>query len=364
MLKSVLLASAMLMAGSQTIASGQTNASTPQPPAADAARSTAAKPGQSLGVSIVTLGTAGGPRPRKDRSQSANLLTVDGVGYLVDVGENAVRQLALANVPMGNVRTVFITHAHSDHTMGLPAFLSTEWEFQRRSPLAIVGPMGTTRLMTGALAFLEANSEIRSTEGFPVPMTSYLKSSEPAPGVVYRDDKVTVTAVQNSHFNFPQESKASNQYQSYSYRFDTTEGAVVFTGDTGPSEAVLKLARGADTLVTEVSDANRLLSLYKKNGTWDAKTPAEQRDWLKHQTDEHLSPADVAKLARQAGVKTVILGHLTPVPDEAQSYAEMACEVARDFNGRIFLAQDLARFTLNGATPPATIQPIDRAKCQ
>jgi len=137
--------------------------------AANAGAQTAA-PAQVQGTVIVTLGTAGGPRPRPHRSQSANLLLVNGTAYLIDAGENTVRRIVEAGVNFVNVGRLFITHGHSDHTAGLPALLASQWEFQRRAPVEIYGPPGTQKLVADTLVFLSENSAIRSTEGFPTPI--------------------------------------------------------------------------------------------------------------------------------------------------------------------------------------------------
>jgi ribonuclease BN (tRNA processing enzyme) len=83
-------------------------------------------------------------------------------------------------------------------------------------------------------------------------------------------------------------SSRLSKFKSYSDRFDTLGRSVVFTADTGPSDAVVKLAKGADVLVSEVNAADELVAVYKKNGTWAAKTPKEQVAWLRHQNEEHL----------------------------------------------------------------------------
>ena len=292
-----------------------------------------ATPAATPGTVIVTLGTAGGPRPRAHRSQSANLLLVNGTPYMIDVGENAVRRVVQAKIDFVNVGRLFITHGHSDHTLGLPALLASQWEFQRREPIEIYGPPGTQKLVSGAIDFLSENSAIRATEGNPTPLDKMVVAHDAAPGVVYRDANVTVTAVENTHFNFPPSSAAYGKFKSYSYRFDTPGRSVVFTGDTGPSDAVLKLAKGADVLVTEINAPDELVETYKKNGTWDAKTPAEQVAWLRHQNEEHLSAQAVGDLATKAGVKTVILTHLTPSADPNDDYERMAVAVRKFYSG-------------------------------
>jgi len=299
-------------------------------------------------TAVITLGTAGGPRPRADRSQSANLLTVNGAFYLVDAGENTVRRLTQAGVNFNGVHHLFITHAHSDHTMGLPALVATQWEFQQRTALQIFGPPGTSNLVEGMMAFLGANEKIRFAEGNPSPLSRIVDEHDVQPGPIFQDANVAVTAVENTHFHFPENSPAHGRFKAYSYRIDTAHGSVVFTGDTGPSDALVELAKGADMLVTEVSDANQLIALYKKNGQWQRKTAEEQKNWLRHQIDEHLSPGEVGTLAARAGVKMVILTHLTPVEDEMRSYHSIACEVKSHFDGKVVVASDLGHYRLDG----------------
>src|SRR5436305_10726881 len=80
---------------------------------------------------IVTLGTAGGPLPRADRTQSSNLLVVNGTPYLIDAGDNATRRIVQAGYDFRGIEHVFITHPHSDHTAGLATLLMSQWEYQR-----------------------------------------------------------------------------------------------------------------------------------------------------------------------------------------------------------------------------------------
>jgi ribonuclease BN (tRNA processing enzyme) len=299
----------------------------------------------SKGTVIVTLGTAGGPRPRPDRAQSANLLIVNGVPYLIDAGENVVRRLTQSGVDFLSVNQLFITHGHSDHTLGLPALLATQWEFQRREPLEIFGPLGTQKLVADALTFLSTNTDIRLTEGAATSsIETVVVAHDAPPGVIYQDSNITVTAIENTHFNFPQGTPAYGRFKSYSYRFTTSDRVVVFTGDTGPSPELVDLARGADVLVSEINSVDGLLALYKKNGTWQAKTPEEQGAWLRHQKEEHLSPEAVGKMATDAQIKRVVLTHLTPIAGGDAAYEQVAAQVTAFYSGEVLIAKDLGRF--------------------
>src|SRR5205085_3304757 len=238
------------------------------------------------GTVVITLGTAGGPLPRAQRAQAANLLVVNGTPYLIDAGDGAVRRIVRAGYDFRQVGKIFITHAHSDHTNGLATLLNAQWEYQRREPTEVYGS-GAEALVQGAIAYLTPNAEIRWSEGKRIKVAQVVRGREVAPGAVYQDANVRGTAVENSHFNFAPDSRGHGKYRSYSYRFETPGRVVVFTGDTGPSQALTQLAKGADLLVTEVTAVEEVIEVMKKNGNWQTKTPQEQAGWIKHMNEEH-----------------------------------------------------------------------------
>jgi ribonuclease BN (tRNA processing enzyme) len=295
------------------------------------------------GTQIITLGTRGGPLPTKDRAQSSNLLVVNGTLYLIDAGDGATRRIVQAGYSFLKVGKVFITHPHSDHTAGLATLLVSAWEYQRREPIDIYGG-GVEALVNGAIAYLTPNAEIRWAEGKKMPMADLFHGHDVLPGLGYQDSNVKVIAVENTHFHFQQGSLPDGKYKSYSYRFDTPGRVVVFSGDTGPSEALTELARGADVLVTEVGSPDDVVALFKRNGLWQAKTAAEQEGFIRHMQEEHLTPEDVGKMAAKAGVKSVVLTHLGPTVDPEDDYRRYADGAKKFFSGPIALAKDLMRF--------------------
>jgi ribonuclease BN (tRNA processing enzyme) len=295
------------------------------------------------GTQIVTLGTRGGPLPSRDRTQSSNLLVVDGTLYLIDAGDNVTRRIVQAGYDFRKVGKIFISHPHSDHTAGLATLLVSAWEYQRREPIDIYGG-GVEALVKGAIAYLTPNSEIRWAEGKKQPMADLFHGHDIGPGLVYQDGKVKVTAAENTHFNFPQGSPPAGKYKSYSYRFETPDRVVVFTGDTGPSDAVTDLAKGADVLVTEVTLPDDVVELFKRSGIWQAKTPDEQAGFLRHMHEEHVTPEEVGKMAARAGVKTVVLTHLSPTTDPEDDYQRYIDGAKKFFPGQVVVAKDLMRF--------------------
>jgi ribonuclease BN (tRNA processing enzyme) len=295
------------------------------------------------GTVIITLGTRGGPLPTKDRAQSSNLLVVNGTLYLIDAGDGVTRRIVQAGYDFRKVGKIFITHPHSDHTNGLATLLASEWEYQRREPIDIYGG-GVVALVKGAIDYLTPNAEIRWAEGKRTPMADVFHGHDAAPGLVFQDGNVKVTAVENTHFHFPEGSPPFGKYRSYSYRFESPGRVVVFTGDTGPSDALTELAKGADVLVTEVGLPDDVIELFKRNGVWQSKTQSEQEGFVRHMEEEHVTPEAVGKMAAKAGVKTVVLTHLGPTADPKDDYQRYRDGTKKFFSGPVLLAKDLMQF--------------------
>ena len=89
-------------------------------------------------------------------------------------------------------------------------------------------------------------------------------------GLVYQDANIKVTAVENTHFHHHPGSPAYGRHKSYSYRFETPDRVIVFTGDTGPSDAVTALAKDADILVSEVVSVEDVKEYAIRQGRWQA----------------------------------------------------------------------------------------------
>ncbi len=308
------------------------------------AAQTGAKDAAKASTRLITVGTAGGPTPRAGRAQSSNLLMVNGTPYVIDAGDGTTRRLAKFKFNFRSLGTIFITHGHNDHTGGIGYLLSAGWIAQRTQPINVYGPPGTEGLVKAAVQYFNYDVEIRISDGSrTMPIEKVFFGHDVAPGVVFQDANVKVTAVENSHFHFPAGSPAFGKYKSYSYRFETPDRVVVFTGDTGPSDAVAELAKNADMLVTEVGSPDDVVEVRKRTGRWDVLSPKEQQEFIRHQVEEHLTPEHVGKMATKAGVKTVILSHLSPRPD-SDDYAPWAEEVKKHFSGQVHVAKDLAEF--------------------
>lgn len=298
------------------------------------------------GTRVITLGTRAGPNPTVHRAQSSNLLIVNGARYVIDAGDGVTRRLTRLGTNFRNIGEIFITHPHSDHISGLGALMSVVYDANRTTPVNIYGPPGTAASVKGLLEFLAVNSDIRISDGTKViPADKLFSSHDTGIGMIFQDANVKVTAVENTHFHFPPGSPGYGKYKSYSYRFDAPDRSVVFTGDTGPSEAVAALAKSADLLVSEVTGS---LDEYKetqiKNGRWQSMTPEQQAGSLRHMAQEHLTPDEVGKMAARAAVKAVVLTHLPATADPKDDYRRFIEQVQKQYSGPVFVASDLMEF--------------------
>jgi ribonuclease BN (tRNA processing enzyme) len=118
---------------------------------------------------------------------------------------------------------------------------------------------------------------------------------------------------------------------------------IVFTGDTGASDAVTALAKDADILVSEVVSVDDVKEARIRDGRWQVMSEREQAEYIRHMVEEHLTPQQIGTMATRAGVKTVILSHLTPRPG-TDDYTPWADEVRKHFSGKVLVAKDLMEF--------------------
>ncbi len=288
----------------------------------------------------VTLGTNSGPIPNPRRAEPSNFLQYGGQNILVDAGDAASWQLVKAGVDISKVQTVIISHLHFDHTSGLYAFLSLRYQALVTDPVTIYGPPGTKRVVDALIAGMAPNDET------PSALWSWMKTApekiytvvEIGDGAKFSVGEVKVTAAENSHYGFAPGSEEAKKYVSLSYRFDMPDRSIVFTGDTGPSAAVEKLAANADLLVSEIMDPDIALARIEAK----RYVPFFVEGSIKtHFSKEHLSPTEVGLLASRAHVKALVLTH-DALPDEAIPQAGK--EIAANYKGPVTFAKDLDRF--------------------
>ncbi len=292
----------------------------------------------------VTLGTQGGPIPLKSRSQPANVLLTGDGAYLVDAGDGVTEQLAKANVSLGQVKAVVLSHLHFDHTAGLFGIISLRWQTSITSPLTIYGPPGTQQLVDGIL--FSMGPAVEAGYAYPGeirrPFQPGVTVVEIRDGAKFDLATTHVSAAKNTHYTFAPGSAEDRKFESLSLRFDTPGRSIVYTGDTGASPAVEELARGADLLVSEMIDYEGTVADIRRASP---NMPAAAFAGIeKHLRDHHLTPRQVGELAHSAGVRAVVVTHLSAPEADGNHKLEYLRQIAQSYSGPVIIARDLDEF--------------------
>jgi ribonuclease BN (tRNA processing enzyme)/acetyl esterase/lipase len=290
---------------------------------------------------VILLGT-GTPVPDPDRSGPATAIVVDDHAYLVDFGPGVVRRAELAaltrNIPAvepGNLKVAFVTHLHSDHTAGYSDLILTGWTSGRTVPLEVYGPSGVQSMTEHIVQAYRVDIETRTNaDGNQrrFPNGWRVNAHEIKAGVIYKDDKVTVTAFATKH-----------AMESYGYRFDTPDRRIVISGDTNPVEETIKFCDSCDILIHEAQPLQLLAKMPESIQSFVAKY---------HTTTEQL-----AELATRAKPKLLVIYHtvsfppgiapprLLPPKDGADAlYASpemLQKEIGSRYSGKFVIGKDL-----------------------
>jgi ribonuclease BN (tRNA processing enzyme) len=280
---------------------------------------------------IVMLGT-GNPRPDPSRSGPATAIVVNDTPYLVDFGPGVIRRVTAAYekgaAALGyggvNIKTGFLTHMHSDHTIGYPDLIFTPWVMGRHEPLEVYGPKGLKAMTENVLKAWQVDIDARTTGLNRHNPTGYkVKAHEVLPGIVYRDDNVTVTAFHAHH---------EEMVDSFSYRFEALDRTVVISGDTAPTQELIDQSRGCDVLIHEAYS----MMAYRNT----ARPSPEFR--RRH----HTSSLELAEIANKVKPGILVTYHRSSIGEESSSPDQdvLIEEIRRDYKGRVVAANDLDVF--------------------
>jgi ribonuclease Z len=294
-------------------------------------------------MQVIFLGT-GGSIPTPKRGLSAIAVRRKNELLLFDCGEGTQRQMIQAGVGFHRKAKVFVTHMHGDHVLGLPGLLQTMALLGRKTKLEIYGPVGIR-------AFVEAmNQTVRFSLTFPVEV------SEVESGLVCEEKEYTVIAAQSNHIDnslayaLVEKPRPGRFNTQKAKKLGVPEGPlwsklqcgssvtlpngkkvepemvlgasrpgrkIVYSGDTGQSENVVKLAEKADLLIHEATFDDQLAERAIEDG--------------------HSTPCVAAETAKKAGVKRLVLTHISARYKDADLLLEQAkkifvnTDVADDF---------------------------------
>ncbi|HEY0671010.1 MAG TPA: MBL fold metallo-hydrolase [Longimicrobiales bacterium] len=274
---------------------------------------------------LILLGTAGGPTPKPNRAAPAQVIVIGDAAYVIDCGNGVARQLILAGLRLGSVRSVFITHQHSDHNADYGNLLWLAWASDLTQRVHTYGPPPLETMTRQFLALNDADIRIRMADEGRPPLAPLIAAHEIGRGgVIMQDANVKVTAALVEH---------PPVTPSFAYRFDCADRSIVISGDTRPSRALVELAQGADVLVHEVMHVPSIEALIARES--NARTLRE------HLLASHTTTEQVGRIATEANVKTLVLSHFVPGGYPFLSDEEWYNAVRPHFSGNLIVGRDL-----------------------
>ena len=271
-------------------------------------------------MNVTLLGT-GCPPPNPARRGPATLVRSGEEALLVDAGSGVAVQLLRAGVRASQLQRVLLTHLHSDHVIDLGHLVLTRWIVGENTPLEVLGPAGTAAHVERLLALWAWDVEVRRShmhEREP----PRVRVTELEEGLVFERDGVRVTAflVEHEHVK-----------PAFGFRFDAPGRRVVISGDTRPSENLIRHAQQADLLIHECTDMT--FAAWTPGCGWPTRE-AKVRDLQAY----HTGPDEVGAIAAEARARHLVLTHLMPGSEPV----DLIDRARARFAGPITVGEDLA----------------------
>jgi ribonuclease BN (tRNA processing enzyme) len=220
---------------------------------------------------------------------------------------------------------VFITHHHSDHNLEFGPLYYNAWIVGLPVQVDAYGPPGLQKISQDFFAYQKFDIDTRIVdEGRSDPRKFLTVHEFEKPGLILENNDVKVSTCRVRHPPIE---------QAYAYRFDAPDRSIVISGDTAYSPELAAFAKGADVLIHEVMYLPAIDALVKRL--------PEAKRLRDHLMVSHTLPADVGKLATQAGVKTLVLSHFVPGDDSSITDEQWSEDVRKHFKGTIVVGRDL-----------------------
>ncbi len=277
-------------------------------------------------ASVIILGS-GTPIPDALSSGPAVAIVAGGQAYLFDAGAGIVRRAdeaaARYRIPglvAPNLTRLFLTHLHSDHTLGFADVILTPWVTGRREALEVFGPKGTAAMAEHLKLAYSDDIDIR-THGLEHldPAGLRVNVHEISAGPVYRDAHISVRAIAVQHGSWP---------QAFGYAIEADGRTIVLSGDTAPCAAIEEACQGCDVLVHEVYSAARFARL----------APEVQ----KYHSSFHTSTAELAAIAARSKPKLLVLYH--QMYFGSKEGVDLEKEIRQGYSGKVVSGRDLDSF--------------------
>jgi len=274
---------------------------------------------------VCLLGTKGGPAIRPGSTNpTSNLLRLAGQHIVVDCGLGVTRALVDQGMQLRDLRTIYITHLHSDHYLELGPLIHTAWTAGLKSPIDVYGPKGLNRYWQQFVNSMSDDIDLRiADEGRPDPanlVTIHVLSEGQIPG----NDGISVAAIKNAH---------PPLVETFALSFKTKDAHVVFSGDTAYLPALAEFAKGADLLIHEAMLDEALPALFARIGNGDQRL---HDHWMR----SHTLAQEAGKIASAAGVGALALNHLIPSDDPDYGVEHWQAAVASTWSGTLHVGRD------------------------
>ena len=279
---------------------------------------------QNATTKLVLLGT-GTPFADPNKSGPSLAIVVNNTSYIVDCGPGVVRRAAEASklgfpsLEASQLKTLFITHLHSDHTIGLADIILTPAVLDRNAPISIYGPVGSKKMTDDLMSAYKEDISIRINgleKGDAIAYQVY--TNEIKQGQIYKDSNLTVTAFNVQHGQWD---------NAFGFVFQTKDKKIVISGDCTYSENLIKYAKDCDILVHEVYS--------------DAGLKKRTQRWQDYHSTFHTSTYQLADIANQVKPKLLILNHQLTFGTSLQSLLD---ELKSKYTGPVVNGADLDVF--------------------
>jgi len=267
-----------------------------------------------LDSKIILLGT-GNPNPDVDRFGPSLAISVNDSVYVIDFGTGIVRRAVKAGIQVKKLTRAFLTHLHSDHTIGYPDLIFTTRVAGRNEPLEVYGPKGLSDMTKHIMAAYKADVNERVLGLEPVESSSFIvKTHEITEGLIYQDKCVQVEAFRVNH----------GSLESFGYKFETPGRSFVISGDTSPSQSLIDAARGCDVLIHEVYSAVGLES--------------RPKEWQRYHSTVHTSSYELADIANKVKPRLLVMYHQLLW---GRTEEELLSELTELYTGKVISGNDL-----------------------
>jgi ribonuclease BN (tRNA processing enzyme) len=263
---------------------------------------------------IIFLGT-GTPNIFSNRMGPSIAIKYEEEILLFDAGIGLVRRAKEAKLDISKLTTLFLSHLHSDHTVGLPDFMFTPSVSDRKTEIKILGPKGTQAMINSLRSAYQLDIQIR-VEGLEKanPKTYTYNVVEFENGIVYTNQTFTIESFPVKHGN----------WDAVGFKITAPDKIIVYSGDTQPCETLIEVAKGCDVLIHEVYSL--------KN--FHLKTP----QWQNYHRNMHTSSKELALIAQKVSPKHLVLFHQL---FWEQSPEGLVNEVKSNYKGMVINAKDL-----------------------